>query len=255
VMFRYGLRRAFDSTLLKLLYAGSLLPMIVFTGVAAVAIRLSSPDEFEFNVFVSRLLTLQTWFFVGTSALLAGSTAISEDLQNKAFPFFFAKPLTPIQYLAGRVLAIAAVLVVPILVPAAFLVVGFTASAPREMQLESIGYLLPVIAQSILVAGVCASVSVGISAVSKNRAITMSLWIVLWIVPKIIAAIVRLASDKPWFELSSIPGMLGVVADALCRRHEEGDLGVPYAVLGLAVVTTGFLVFAINRLEKAEVVA
>lgn len=255
VMFRYGLRRAFDSTALKLLYATSLFLMLAVTAFASLAVRIGGAESFEFKDVVGVVLGLQTWFFVGTSALLAGSTAITEDLQNKAFPFFFAKPLTPIQYLAGRILAVASVLIVPILVPSVFVVLGFSAAAPREIQIESIALVLPAILQSILVALVCSSVSVGISASSKNRAITMSLWLVLWIVPKIVAAIVKAASDQPWLELTSIPAMLGVVSDALLRRTSEGNLETPYALAGLAVVTTAALVFATNRLERAEVVA
>lgn len=255
VMFRYGLRRAFDSTLLKLLYAAAVLPMLGITGLAILQIRFAGPEDFEFEAFVSTALTVQTWFFVGTSALLAGSTAIAEDLQNKAFPFFFAKPLTPAQYLLGRVLAIVVVLLPLMLVPGAFVVLGFTAMAPSGIQGEAIGFILPVILHSILVAVVCASVSVGISATTKNRAITMSLWIVLWIVPKIVASIVRLASQQAWLDLTSVPAMLGVCSDALLHQSEPGDLGSHYAVAGLAAISVAALVFATHRLEKAEVVS
>lgn len=255
VMYRYGLRRALDSMLAKLLIVASFLPALAMAAYTGFVLRLQPSDDFRLAPIVGQLLTFETWTFVGTLALLSGSTAIAEDLQNKAFPFFFAKPLTPIQYLLGRVAAIATLLAVPLVGPATLVVLGVSAVAPSEVQLESLAAIFPAIAQSVLVALVCASVSVGLSAITKNRAITMSLWVVLWIVPKIISSIVRLASEHAWLDLTSVPALLGIVVDSLLGEPESGDLHVGYAAAALASIVALALVYATNRLERAEVVA
>lgn len=255
VMYRYGLRRAFDSLLLKVLLGLSLLPAFVIPLVARVSLMMAREGQFDFSTYVATALSLQTWFFVGLTGLLVGSTAIAEDLQAHAFPFFFAKPLTPAQYLLGRVLAVATLVFLLVFLPGTIVVLGFAGSAPVEMRAESAGFLLPVIAVSLLVAAVVATTSVALSATTRNRTITMSLWVVIWIVPKVIASVVRLATGSAWLDLTSLPGMLGIVGDALLGRSEGALLSWHWALLALVVYSASATVFALHRLERAEVVA
>lgn len=255
VMYRYGIRRALDSTLLKLLLGVAILPAFVIPLMARIVLTFARDGEFEFASYVSSALALQTWFFVGIAGLLVGSTAISEDLQARAFPFFFAKPLTPLQYLTGRVLAIATLVFALVFVPCAIVVVGFAGAAPVEMRAESAGYLLPVLAESLLVAVVVSTTSVALSATTRNRAITMSLWVVLWIVPKVIAAVVRLAVGSAWLDLTSIPGLLGIVGDALLQQSDPAMLPWHWGLLALVTYSIASVVFALSRLERAEVIA
>lgn len=255
VMYRYGLRRSLDSVLLKLLLGISILPAFVIPLIARVSLMMSREGQFDFSTYVSAALSLQTWFFVGLTGLLVGSTAVAEDLQARAFPFFFAKPLTPAQYLLGRVLAVATLVFALVFLPCTIVVLGFAGSAPAELRPESAGFILPVIAQSLLVSLVVATTSVALSATTRNRTITMSLWVVLWIVPKVIASVVRLATGTAWLDLTSLPGLLGIVADALVGRGEGATLSWQWALLALVTYSVGAVVFALHRLEKAEVVA
>jgi ABC-2 type transport system permease protein len=256
VIYRYGIRRALDSTTLKLLLGVSIFPGLVAALIAFIALRFSGDiAEFELDSYISFLFGLQTWFFVGLASLLVGSTAIAEDLQAHAFPIFFAKPLTPIQYLVGRVLAIGTLLFTLSVTPGVILVFGFAATAPAGIRGESIGFILPVLAHAIIVASACACASVGLSATTRNRAITMSLFMVLWLVPGVVAKVVHLATGQAWLNLISIPNLLGVLGDALLKKDMTDQLAWYWALLALVVYAGAGLFFAQARLNRAEVVS
>lgn len=254
VMYRYGLRRAFSSTGVKLLMGLSIFPGLLIGIAASISVRMS-PATFEFEAFISSAFATQTWFFVGMASLLAGATCITEDLQAHAFPIFFAKPLTPSQYMLGRTLAVATLLLVLSLIPGLLVVLGFSGTAPAEIRAEAIGFALPVIAHSLLVSATCASVAVGLSATTRNRAITMSLFMVLWLVPGVVAKVVHAATGNAVLDLISVPNLLGILGDALLHKPATEALAWYWALLALIVYSTCGLVFAQFRLERAEVVS
>lgn len=254
VMFRYGLSRALSPLGVKILLGLTIFPGLIFALGAFFAARFS-PENFELEELIKWSFWVQTWFFVGLAGLLAGASAISEDLQARAFPIFFAKPLTPIQYLLGRVLAVAALLFFLALLPSFIFVVVFAGTAPAELRVDSIGFLLPVIAHSLVVATAVACTSVGLSATTRNRAITVSLFIVLWFVPAIVAKVVHVATGQAWLNLMSIPNLLGIVGDALLQKPDDDALPWYWAMLALLGYSLGGLAFAKTQLDRAEVVA
>jgi hypothetical protein len=196
----------------------------------------------------------QLWLFGLMLTLGAGASAISEDLAFKAFPFYFAKPVTPPQYLFGRILAVAIWLFFLLFIPGFFLVAILVGTAPDDARLESVGLILPAFLHAALVAGVCATTSVGVSAFSSSRALTMSAWILIFVVPWVLGTIVDEIGEWPWLKLASVPALLGVVGDTLFKVAREDALAWYHALPILAAVTFGGLTLAMRRLRGAEVV-
>jgi hypothetical protein len=265
VLLRQAMRRAWSSWLVKLSVFLGLGPLLVFgaiylvyTFVLARGTNSGSPP-FDAGAFVRDLVRWQTWLFVLPVTLGAGAGAIAEDLTFKAFHFYFAKPVTPPQYLAGRVGAVATYAFAVTFVPAVALVVLMTALGPEtpELRLERAGLTLPALLQCALVALSTGTLSIAVSSLSKSRALTMSAWILLFVVPHVIAKLVDLVGDFDWLYLGSVPGLLSIIGEALFKttREDPSPLRWYHAAPVLAALSAGGAWLALERLRRAEIIA
>lgn len=265
VMFRHALSRAWGSWMVKIAAFLGWVPPVV--ALAAVGLRwwvgqqmaqagapLEEMAPLDGGDTVHSLYLWQLWLFGLMVTLGAGASAISEDLAFKAFPFYFSKPVTPPQYLLGRVLAVAVWLFGLLFFPGVVVVLALVGAAPADARLESLGLLLPALLDAALIAGVCAAASVGVSAMSSSRALTMSAWILLFLVPWVLGTIVDEIGDWPWLKLASLPALLGVMGDALFKVAREDDLAWYHALPILGLATGGSLMLSMRRLRGAEVV-
>lgn len=255
VMFRYGLRRATTPVAMKILLMLSPAPALVMAMASYFAHRFSEGGV-EDDAWLSGLLSFEVWLFTGLTGLLVGSTSVSEDLAAKAFPFYFAKPLDVSQYLLGRVLALSLLTFAQIFGGAAIFVLALAGAVPSAVA-ESLGFLLPVFAEAALVGLVTSAVAIGVSSLSASRAVTMSLWVALWLVPSLVAKIVKVASDQAFLDAAAVPTLLHTVADALLRNTdvEGARLPVGWALAALAAHAGLALLFAHRKLSRPEVVS
>ncbi|MDQ3035608.1 MAG: ABC transporter permease [Myxococcota bacterium] len=266
VMLRQGMRRAWASWLVKLAVFLSFGPPLI--GIALVIagrmlLQQGDPeaDPIQASAAMRNLFSVQTWLFVSMITVGAGAPAIAEDLTFRGFQFYFAKPVTPAQYLAGRVLAVAICVFLVTFVPAFFLDLALVGTAPRALIAEQAGLLLPAFFYSLVLATVMGTTSVAVSSLSKSRALTMSAWIVAFIVPHVLASVVNEISVAtgneegwPWLFLGSFTGLLGNVADALFKVERDAALEWYYAAPILVALTVGSTWLAMYRLQRAEVI-
>ena len=265
VMFRHGLSRARGSWLVKLAVVLGLLPGIVHVGgfglIAYVTLRSMGTPEDGLGVQrqVAIMLTYQLWLFASAVTLGAGASTLTEDAAWKTFPFYFAKPVTPVHYLIGRVGAVAAICAVLFLGPTSLMVMLGAAVEAPERRMETIGLLGRLVLYTLAAAPALAITSVGVSALGRSRALTMSGWILLFVVPHVLASLLDYFIDWPWLKLVSIPSMLDVIETALFVKPEPDAVpdGVRWfhAVLVLATLSVGSVTFTLHRLRRAEVIA
>lgn len=275
VLLRYGLWRTWASWLVKLATFTSWLPVIGFaigSWAANSAMEAVSPEAQQMLPEIVRffadeprtlssLLGLETWFFVSLVTVGAGAGAIAHDRTHRAFQFYFAKPVTPETYLVGRVSAIAIWIFGIAFLPAFLYCLVMAAFGPREEALDTLGLLLPTLVFSVLLAVVMAVASVAVSSLSASRALTISTWITVFVVPHVIAGVVDVVSRAsgredgwPWLYLASFTAMLGTVRDALFKIDDPSALEWYHAApaLGLMVIALAFL--AVHRLRTQEVI-
>jgi ABC-type transport system involved in multi-copper enzyme maturation permease subunit len=198
----------------------------------------------------------ETWLVVSLVTLGAGAAAIAEDLTFKAFQFYFSKPVTPVQYLAGRVSAIAILIFAMTFLGGLFVVLISGVTAQPENRAEDFLLLAPMVVYALVLSVFMASASVAVSCVSPSRALTMSAWGLLFVVPHVIASIVDTIANGefPWLYLASFTGLLGTVADALFKVEGESDLQWFHAAPILVAIAALGLVGAHERLRRAEVI-
>tara|TARA_B100001750_G_scaffold40924_1_gene29726 strand:- start:181 stop:1062 length:882 start_codon:yes stop_codon:yes gene_type:complete len=260
VLLRQSLRRAWASWLVKVAAFLGWLPTAIALGYLGFVYWLNSKqpgmaDPVDGGGVLESVYRWQTWLFVSLVTLGAGACAIAEDFQFKSFQFYFAKPVTQAQYLGGRIAAVAIWVFALLAIPGLVLVLFLTGSSPEGERLTQLGYALPMLIQAALAAWVCATASVGVSSLSKSRALTMTAWILLFLVPHVLALIVDAVADWEWMRLLSIPALLQEVAGDLFKIDDENDIGWMHALPVLLGVSVGGLLLARQRLRQAEVIS
>jgi len=260
VMLRHGLKRAWGSWLVKIAVFVGWVPAVVgFAGVG-IAFWITSQmggqggSAVDSAKLMQLLFKVQSWSILLMITLGAGAAVVAEDLTHRAFQFYFAKPVTPLQYLVGRTGAVGIYCFAFTFVPAIVLDLGLVTFSPADQRLERVGLLLPALLLSVIISTVLSLVSVGLSSLSKSRALTMTAWILLFIVPHVIALIVAEIGDWPWLYLASLPRMLIVVGDALFKIEPDDALRWYYAGPILAGIGAGAGYLAHYRLRRAEVI-
>lgn len=262
VLLRQGVARAWGSWLLKIAVFVSIFPPLI----ACLAIaagrwftasqgQADAADELGSST-LRYLFTAETWFVVSLVTLGGGAGAIAEDLTFKAFQFYFSKPVTAVQYLLGRIGAVAIFIFVLVFGGSLIVVMVAGVTATPEHRVDDFLLVLPVLAYSLILAVFMSSASVSVSALGASRALTMSAWGLLFVVPHVIASIVdRIAQGEfPWLFLGSFTGLLGTIADALFKVETESDLKWFHAAPVLAIIV-GLGVYAAHmRLVRTEVI-
>lgn len=261
VLLRHGLSRAWGSWLVKIAAFTAWIPPVVALTIVGIVywIGQNGPPgaegpEIRAPEVLRSLFWWQMWLLVTLVTVGAGAAAIAEDLQFKAFQFYFSKPVTPPQYLLGRIGAVAFWVFLMTFPGAAIVVLVLVGTVPQELRLETAGLLLPTLFHSIVLSLVTACGSVGLSSLSKSRALTMSAWILLFLVPHALGAIVNAVSDWPWILLLSIPELLDVVGDALFKVQPDTDMRWYHAAPVLVGIVLGGVALASTRVRKAEVI-
>ena len=268
VMLRQGLARAWGSWLVKIAVLVSVLPPLVAClavgSLRFLAMQVGQAGETtDLGSTVLRYMFMaDTWFVVSLVTLGAGAPAIAEDLTFKAFQFYFSKPVTAAQYLTGRIGAVSLLLFLVTFVGGAFVVLVSGASATMlgdeapGAVLHDLSLIAPVLAFTVALSGFMGCASVAVSCLSPSRALTMSAWVLLFVVPHVIASIVDTIANGefPWLYLASFTGLLGTVADALFKVESESDLEWFHAAPILFALAGLGLWGAHERLRRAEVI-
>lgn len=277
VLFRHGLRRAWSSWFVKLAVIFSWAPglvggvVVAFLRAQAVAMRLQlqqmpdlDPKKAEALSQLTKIgdgtwfhlfMKVQLWALVAFAVLGAGASVISQDLAARSFAFYFSKPVTPMQYLIGRVAAVSTIAFL-LLAPFSLVFLGITAAGQEgDERLVTAGYALPVLIHAILCAVFVGLVSVAIGAISKSRALSMSIWAFVFIIPHGIALIVSGFTKNEWALLGSIPGLLSIVGDALFKVQTETTLwyyALPILV-ALGALSFWYSARRLSSFERAQV--
>lgn len=258
VLLRHGMTRAWASWLVKLAVLVTVGVVLVFGAITYLGSKMFDPRDFD-PVSLARVVF--TW--LGPSVLLvslgAGSGVIANDSRNRAFQFYFSKPVTPEQYLLGRTLPVSILVAITTFGGALLEILVLVGIAGgREESISRLGLLFPALGYSVVIGLTLGPLSVAVSSFGKSRTLTMMAWTALFVFPHSIGWLVDAVTRHrfPWLLLGSVPALLGYVGDALFRRPVAADQMIHWyhAAPLLALLVAGGVVLALYRLRRVEVV-
>jgi ABC-2 type transport system permease protein len=258
VLYRYAIYRAWRSWLVKLGVLAAVFPLLGFVGVAVFLAQTKMQMQggaeiaIEAREFVRNLQRWELWMSVSLITLGGSASVVAEDRLQKAFPFFFSKPVTAAQYVAAHILGIGTLVLGVVLIPSLvmwFATVGLAAPEDRVTQAMA---LLPTVLSALVIPLVVAPLALAASALGKSRGVTMGAWILAFVAPHALAALVDTLAHEPRAYLLSLPALIGALSDAIFRA--DGSLVWWHAALVLVVLVPGAFYFVMREVERAEVV-
>lgn len=223
------------------------------TGGNAFLRRAVNPWGFGDGLFFG-LLT-QELFWVVLLLTVAGAGQIADDIRSGAMQIYFSKPITQLDYVVGKLVAVVLACACLTLLPGLLLLLGAAAFAPDWTFLTGNPLLpLKILAFSLLVASVLGPAVLALSSLgTKGRMVGLAFagaWFVSWILGQALTSILR---DPDWMTVH-----VGACLEAAGRTFfSQGEIppapvGPAWIVLG-SVTFFSILVFT-RKVDRAEVV-
>jgi hypothetical protein len=196
-----------------------------------------------------------TFLLAVIMTLVAGGGAVADDARAGGFQFYFARPITHAQYLAGKLLGVGLAVAMVSALPIVLLALLELAVAPSGAALVLLGKAT---LQGLLAATTLASVTVALSSLLRRRGLVQAAMAGVIFLPWVLGASFRDFTRTPWPALGSIAIHLGAVGQWLFDRPNDlGDRAMPpwLALVMLAAFCVASVWVALRQLRRAEVIA
>ena len=188
--------------------------------------------------------------------LIVGSSgAIADDRRANALQLYLSKPLTRVEYIAGKLFAPLAFVLGITLLPALLLLVVHVAFAGSLTFVRQNLYLLPaILLLSVTQALVGTFTMVALSSLSKSRRFTaLTFTGLFFFTTAMYQALLRITGSGLW-ALMSPRDLLSVIGDAAFRIQGPRALPLWGALLGVAVILVLSVAVLERRIRGVEVV-
>jgi hypothetical protein len=218
--------------------------------------RTVSIDHYVYTVLMR---PYGTFLIAVLMAMFAGAGAVADDVRAGAFQFYFARPLTRDQYLAGKLVPAVALVALISLVPSvcvALLRVALAASAAEAAR----ALFLPLRALVVgaLVALALGAPAVALSSLGGRRTYLQGGFAALVFLPWLVGAKFADFTRTPWPMLPSLAAHLQTVARFVFDMPPEpGERMLPawLSLVALTAMIAGSVALARRRLASVEVIA
>lgn len=202
--------------------------------------------------FFYRILTIQCYLAFGLTAA-TGARVLVNDLRDNALPLYLSRPITRVEYVVGKAVAIATLTSLVTWVPS-LLLVGLQASL-ADGWLARNWWLAPGIFLGAWSAiPLFALVCLAVAAVLRRRAASEAAFVALFIVVPLIARIVDQFLHMEWWIRFFVPAIFESLWTPLFRLQQSNGLSPAGALLSLTVAVTLAAAILLRRVKAWEIV-
>jgi ABC-2 type transport system permease protein len=187
--------------------------------------------------------------------IVGASGAIADDRRANALQVYLSKPLTRVEYIAGKLCAPMAFVLFVTLLPALLLLIVHVAFAGSLTFVVQNLYLLPaILLYSITLALLGTFTMVALSSLSKSRRFTaLTFTGLFFFTTAMYQALQRITGSTLW-ALMSPRDLLAVIGDAAFRIPGERALPLWAALLGVSAIIGLSVLVLERRIRGVEVV-
>ena len=187
--------------------------------------------------------------------IVGASGAIADDRRANALQVYLSKPLTRVEYIAGKLFAPMAFVLGVTLLPALLLLLVHVAFSGSLTFVVQNLYLLPaILLYSVVLALLGTFTMVALSSLSKSRRFTaLTFTGLFFFTSAMYIALQRITGSGLW-ALISPRDMLTVIGDAAFRIPGERALPLWAALLGVMVIIGASVLVLERRIRGVEVV-
>ncbi len=243
---RYGIQLTFRKKFFKSLFAGTLVPAVVFLAGIYVSERLED-FKFMFRESVPFLQINPAYFktYLSESFMLflfililifCGSGLISDDLKHNALQLYFSRPLKKKDYFFGKTAVIVFFLFILTLVPGlVFFIMKLVFAGSFKFFLDYPWLPLSIIGYSVLVTAFFSFYTLFLSSLSKNRRLVAILIFGIYIASEILRVIFYENFHSHYFSLLSIRANIQQVAAFIFS--EKAPYPIPWIYSFLVLIS------------------
>jgi ABC-2 type transport system permease protein len=197
----------------------------------------------------------QQSFFVFLVTIYVGAGLIADDRRANALQIYLSKPLTRVEYVAGKLLTLLLFLTAVTWLPAMLLLVLQTAFAGSTAFLRANLFLVPAITLfSAVQVLVSAFAMLALSSLSKSRRFVAIMYAgIIFFTAAMYQALVNITGSRAWAWLSP-EDTFDVLGYEVFRSPVSAAMPLPVTVLTLAVLTAGSVWILGRRVRAVEVV-
>jgi ABC-2 type transport system permease protein len=153
---------------------------------------LTGPRDYRVEIWTLSFhyfLTWELWFSM-VLVLLVGPNLVSQDLRYNALPLYFSRPLRRIDYFAGKLGVIVALLAALIIVPSIVAyVLGLLFSLDITILRDTSRVLFASIAYGLVIAVSAGTLMLALSSLSRNSRYVALMWMGIWILTSTVSLI------------------------------------------------------------------
>jgi ABC-2 type transport system permease protein len=253
-------RNGIGTILRKRLFIGLLLLAWIPFVVTAVMIYLNA----NFPQFTILSLTAQRFrdflnrqdFFIFVITVWVGAGLIANDKRANALQIYLSKPLTRMEYIAGKLVVLAAFLLLVTWVPAILLLVLQVAFSGSFAFLRQNLYLFPAVTVfASLQVMVAAFTMLALSSMSKSSRYVAILYAGAYFFSHAVFGVIYAVTGSSRFSWVSLPGNLNQVGDAIFRLQPRYSTPPAISVLALVVLIAVSIWVLERQVRGVEVVS
>lgn len=189
-------------------------------------VALLDPKSFRLEIWTlafSLFLSFET-FMAMILVVIVGPGLISQDLRFNAMPLYLSRPLTRLDYFAGKLATIAAFLAAVMIVPAVLTYgIGLAFSLDYRMVADTYRIVPACIAYGLVVVLVGGLFMLAISSLSRKSLGVAMTWIGLWLVGSFVTMPLTYGMRLQWGPIVSITNNFARAREAILGTHQAYD--------------------------------
>ena len=207
-----------------------------------------------FQKFIFRTHPFPSVFLIALVVVFGGSGLISNDLKYNALSLYLSKPISWIDYLIGKFVAIGVLLASMTLVPALLLFLQQSLLSDTPFFEENFWLILSIIIYSLVVTTITSLLMLTFSALTKNLRFATIGFCAVWFGLPIIHLILREVMKTSTVAIVSVWANLELLGEVLFGLDSSYTVHISWTILLLTALTTLCILVLRHRIRAVEIV-
>lgn len=188
------------------------------------------------------------------SLALAGAQLVGNDFRHRSLPFYLSKPLTTWHYVAGKCLAVSAVILLMTALPAFCLYVEFGLLDSWQYFLDKRSLLLGIAGYGAILCIVLSLLLVAVTSVVQKTVPLVMVWSALFVFAPVVGQTLATWTEQPNWRLIEIWNSAYVVGNHMLGLSLEHQPSVFASALTLVFACAISLICLHRRIRAVEIV-
>ena len=217
------------------------------------------PTEFDidrgfFQGFLFRINTVQSAFFIALVVIFGGAGLIANDLKHNVLSLYLSKPISWVDYLIGKFIAIGTLLICITLIPGLLLFLEHVLLTDTPFLRENYWLPLSIIAYSVIIITITSLLMLLFSSLTTNSRYATIGFCAVWFGLPVLHLILKEVLSTSTVALVSVWANFDRLGNALFGLESSYNIHWSWTVLLLAALTATCILVLRHRIRAVEIV-